>query len=252
MADENLHIYFSPAQMAQAAADRIADIAERSLAQTGRFIFGLAGGTSPRLTYELLTDERYKRSIDWNNVHVFWGDERCVPPTHEDSNYRMAKKTLLDMVDIPATRIHRIYGEMEPGAAAARYERDLREYFEGRMGVMRARFDLLLLGLGADAHTASLFPGSPALQEAKRWVMAQPGGDSTHWRVTLTPPAINDAKTIMFLVTGTEKAEAVRNVMHAPYQPDRYPAQIVKPVEGETIWMMDNASAALLTPPAIS
>ncbi len=248
MNGNKLLIYFSPAQLAQSAADRIADLAERALSQTGRFILGLAGGTTPRLTYELLTDSRYKRIIDWNNVHIFWGDERCVPPTHPDSNYHMAKTALLDLVDIPATRIHRIQGEIDPQTAAARYERELRDYFESRLGIARARFDLLILGLGADGHTASLFPGTPAIRETQRWTAAQRIDRIDAWRITLTPPAINAAKTILFLVSGSEKAEAVQKVLTAPYQPDVIPAQIVKPTDGNIIWMLDNAAAALIRP----
>jgi len=208
----------------------------------------LAGGSTPRLTYELLTDARYKRIIDWNNVHVFWSDERCVPPNHQDSNYHMAKTALLDQVDIPATRIHRIQSEIDPQTAAERYERELRDYFEGRLGIARARFDLLLLGLGADGHTASLFPGTPAVRETKRWTAAQRIDKLGAWRITLTPPAINAAKTIMFLVTGNDKAEAVQKVLTAPFQPDDLPAQIVKPEDGNVIWMLDNAAAALIRP----
>jgi 6-phosphogluconolactonase len=249
MIGDKLHIYFSPAQLAQSAADRIADLGERALSQTGRFILCLAGGSTPRLTYELLTDARYKRIIDWNNVHIFWSDERCVPPSHQDSNYHMAKTALLDQVDIPATRIHRIQGEIDPQTAADRYERELRDYFEGRLGIARARFDLLLLGLGADGHTASLFPGTPAVREMKRWTAAQYIDKLGAWRITLTPPAINAAKTVMFLVTGSDKAEAVRKVLTAPFQPDDLPAQIVKPEDGNVIWMLDNAAAALIRPP---
>jgi 6-phosphogluconolactonase len=248
MNGDKLHIYFSPAQLAQSAADRIADVAERALSQTGRFILGLAGGNSPRLTYELLTDSRYKRIIDWNHVHVFWGDERCVPPNHQDSNYRMAKTALLDLVDIPATRIHRIQGEIDPQTAADRYESELRDYFEGRVGIARARFDLLLLGLGADGHTASLFPGTPAIRETERWTAAQYIDKLDAWRITLTPPAINAAKTIMFLATGEDKAEAVQKVLTAPFDPDAVPAQIVKPDDGNVIWMLDSAAAALIRP----
>jgi 6-phosphogluconolactonase len=248
MNSDKLHIYFTPAQLAQSAADRIADFAERAISQTGRFILGLAGGTTPRLTYELLTDSRYKRIIDWNSVHIFWGDERCVPPNHPDSNYHMAKTALLDLVDIPATRIHRIQGEINPQKAADQYERELRDYFQGRLGIARARFDLLLLGLGADGHTASLFPGTPAIRETQRWTAAQHIDQLNAWRITLTPPAINAAKTIMFLVTGSDKAEAVQKVLTAPYQPDAIPAQIVRPDDGNVIWMLDNAAAALIRP----
>ncbi|MDZ4763623.1 MAG: 6-phosphogluconolactonase [Chloroflexota bacterium] len=247
----DLRVYFNGSALAAAAAERIADIAERAFSQTGRFILGLSGGSTPRLTYEMLTDRRYKKIIDWASVQVFWSDERCVPPGHRDSNYRMARQALLDQVDIPAPHIHRIHGELPAQEAAARYERELREYFEGRTGA-KAQFDLLLLGMGADAHTASLFPGTAAIREQKRWAVAQDIAGQEHaQRVTLTPLAINSAKMIMFLVSGADKAEALKHVFDDPYQPDRLPAQIVNPTAGNVVWMVDEPAASIYRPPIL-
>jgi 6-phosphogluconolactonase len=247
--EPDLHIYFNASALAAAAAERIADIAERAFSQTGRFILGLAGGNTPRLTYELLTDRRYKPVIDWGSVQVFWGDERCVAPIHHDSNYRMARQALLDHVDVPAPHIHRIHGELPPQDAADHYERELRTYFEGRTGT-KAQFDLLILGLGADGHTASLFPHTAALRETKRWVVAhEVAGIEPSWRVTLTPSAINAAKRVFFLVSGADKADALKSVLSAPFQPDNFPAQLVRPASGRVTWIVDEAAAAKYRPP---
>jgi len=172
-------------------------------------------------------------------VHVFWGDERCVPPEHPESNYRLAREALLDHVPLPLANIHRIHTEREPAQAAADYERTLRRFF----GPGNApRFDLVLLGLGTDGHTASLFPGTPAVQEHERWVVAHYVPSLAAWRVTLTPAVLNAADQVTFLVAGAEKAGVLDRVLNGPCQPDVLPAQVVRPAGGSLLWLVDAAA----------
>jgi 6-phosphogluconolactonase len=224
-----------PAAVTHEAADRLVDIARSAIAAHGRFTVALSGGSTPRLLYEQLV----ARPIEWPRVHVFWGDERCVPPDHPDSNYGMAQRALLSHVDIPTHSVHRLKGELDPVQAARQYENELRATF----GTL-PRFDLILLGMGADAHTASLFPGTPALHERQRWVMAHYVEKLQADRLTLTPPVINHAAHVIFLIAGHDKAAALQAVWHGPPDPDRFPAQIVMPTTGRVIWLVDRAAAA--------
>jgi 6-phosphogluconolactonase len=178
--------------------------------------------------------------VDWARVHVFWGDERCVPPDHPESNYRLAREALLDHVPLPPANVHRIPTEQEPVQAAADYEQTLRRFF-GPGSV--PRFDLVLLGLGTDGHTASLFPGTPAVHEYERWVVAHYVSSLPAWRVTLTPAVLNAADQVTFLVAGEEKAGALKQVLAGPYQPDVLPAQVVRPAGGSLLWLVDDAAA---------
>jgi 6-phosphogluconolactonase len=219
-----------PAAVAREAADRFVALARSAIASHGRFTVALSGGSTPKLLYEQLIT----RSIAWQHVHVFWGDERCVPPDHPDSNYGMAQRALLSHVDIPSPNVHRLRGELDPAQAAQAYEDDLCSVFG-----TRPRFDLILLGLGADAHTASLFPQTPALHEQQRWVVAQYVEQLQANRLTLTPPIINQAAHVIFLITGSDKAAVLRSVWHGPYDPARFPAQIVMPTSGRVTWLVD-------------
>ncbi|NDJ77696.1 MAG: 6-phosphogluconolactonase [Chloroflexi bacterium] len=226
----------------RSAAERVIAAAQEAITARGRFSFGLSGGSTPRLLFEMLAQPAFADRIDWARVFVFWGDERTVPPDHADSNYRLARETLLDHVPIPADNVFRIPGEIDPAEAAAAYEHTLRAFF-GKRSV----FDLLLLGLGDDGHTASLFPGTVALQEETRWVVENYVEKLATWRITMTAPAINDARQVMFLITGANKAPALRAVLEGPHQPAVYPAQLVQPENGELVWMVDEAAAAALT-----
>jgi 6-phosphogluconolactonase len=192
--------------------------------------------------YELLATPRYAGSIDWSRIHFFWGDERCVPPDHPGSNYRVAREALLDHLSLPTCNIHRIQGELEPESAARGFAADLRAFF----GSSWPSFDLILLGLGNDGHTASLFPTSVALKEKERPALAVVARyeDRPAHRVTLTLPAINAARQVLFLVSGAAKAEIVAAVLQG--RPDRYPAQGVRPVSGQVEWMLDAPAARLL------
>ena len=178
-------------------------------------------------------------------MHIFFGDERCVPPDDERSNYRMAREALLDRVPVPAPQVHRIPGERAPQSAAADYEQELRRCFPA---APLPAFDLICLGLGDDGHTASLFPGTGALHEQERWVVAQPVAPPGVSRVTLTPPAINAARDVVFLVEGAGKARMLERVLAGPYEPDVLPAQIVRPIGGRLLWLVDAAAGAHVGP----
>lgn len=240
----NVRSFPDSSELARAAAEDLARRADAAIRARARFSVALSGGSTPRHLYQLLADPResFRDRIDWSAVHFFWGDERHVAPDHPESNFRMARETLLDAVSVPAANIHRMRGE-EPDAvrAAAHYEAELRAFFAGP-----PRFDLVLLGLGADAHTASLFPGSAAVRERERWVMALWVEKLAAWRITLTPAAFDHAAAVIFLVQGEEKGEALRAVLEGERDSDRYPAQAVRPQSGELLWLVDDAAASCL------
>jgi 6-phosphogluconolactonase len=230
------------------AAEHLVRLASEAVVKNGRFVIALSGGSTPRSLYVLLASERYMRLIEWSRVHLFWGDERCVPPDDPRSNYRMAREALLDAVPLPLGNIHRIRGEDDAEVTAAAYERELRAFFgnTGEDGPPRVGFDLVLLGMGGDGHTASLFPGMAAVTEQVRWTMAQHVESTSPWRITLTPVVINAAKHIYFIVSGTEKSERLRQVLEGPIQPEALPAQVIKPVDGQLIWLVDEGAARFL------
>lgn len=225
--------------LAHAAAEYIA---EAAAATSGTFTLALSGGSTPKRLYQLLATEAFARRINWPGVHVFWGDERCVPSDDPASNYWLARETLLDHVPIPAANVHRIAGELDPAQAAALYEQHLRAFFGEQ-----PRFDALLLGMGSDGHTASLFPHTPALEERERWVVANYYAlVLPPWRVTLTLPVINAAARVMFLVSGADKAETLRRVLENEHSPQDLPARLVQPVDSELLWLIDEAAASRL------
>ena len=236
-------------ELIRAAAEQFVRLARRAISMRGTFSVALSGGSTPRPLYALLGTEPFSRRIDWPRIHVFWGDERCVPPEDPRSNYLLACETLLERVPIPPDHVHRIHGEADPGVAAADYERVLRSFFSTEVGRPRASFDLVLLGMGPDGHTASLFPGSPAVAERGRWVAAEYVESVSMWRITLTPVVVNTARNIVFLVSGPGKAAALQEVMHGPYQPERLPAQAINPPEGRLTWLLDSAAAAGMNTP---
>lgn len=236
-----------PHSLALAAAGHIARMAAEAISSRDRFIVGLSGGSTPRALFALLASPAWAERIDWTQVHVFWGDERCVPPDHPDSNYRLARETLLDRVSIPAAQVHRIPAELPPSAAAHAYEQTLRAFFAGGDPALpQPRFDLLLQGLGDDGHTASLFPGTAALGETTRWVVENYVPRLDTWRITLTAPAINAAAHVIFLVSGEGKANALQAVLRGPYRPHDYPAQLIQPRAGQVWWLIDRAAAEQL------
>ncbi|MCW5852463.1 MAG: 6-phosphogluconolactonase [Anaerolineae bacterium] len=236
-----LHVFPTADALAEAAAEYMVQLAHAAVMEQGRFSVALSGGSTPRALHAHLAAEPLRSDVDWGRVHVFWGDERCVPPDHPDSNYRMARETLLDHVPIPAGQVHRMPGELPPTEAAAAYEAELRSFF-GAAG--EPRFDLALLGMGDDGHTASLFPGTAALAETERWVAANWVEKLNTWRLTLTVPTINQAANVVFLVAGAGKADRLREVLRGPYQPTALPSQFIRPIAGRLAWFVDMAAAS--------
>jgi len=226
--------------LSRAAAALFVRQARRAVQRAGRFIVALAGGQTPRRTYEWLAHPGCREAVPWEAVYVFWGDERCVPLSDPRSNAGMAWEALLRHVPIPPDHIHPIEGAGDPEAAAARYEALLRRFF----GEAPPRFDLILLGLGEDGHTASLFPFHPALDEPTRWVAAVDAADPP--RVTLTFPILNQARRVVFLVSGANKAAILHAVLREPPDPHRRPAQGVRPGPGRLLWLADRAAAQRL------
>src|SRR5258705_9633015 len=233
------------AALADAAAGRFITAARDALALGGQFLGAPAGGSTPRDTYLRLGTEALVSRVMWSRVQVLWGDERCVPPDHIESNYRMARETLLDRVPIPAANVHRIHGEDDPATAAEVYEATLRALLRTPAG---ARIDLVLLGLGEDGHTASLFPGNAAVHERTRWVMAARASAASVWRITLTPAGINAAAEILFLVSGGANAGILARLLERPRRPQALPAQAIAPSNARVRSCVHAAAAADLTP----
>lgn len=233
-----------PEQVARAAARRFVELAASSIADHGAFSVALAGGSTPKRIYELLaTDDEFEDKLDWQNVHVFFGDERTVPPDHADSNFRMANEALLARVPIPAQNVHPMKGMGDAAANALLYEDDLRSFFGDEEW---PPFDLVMLGMGDDGHTASLFPSTEALKEARAWVVSNWVEKFGTWRITLAAPAINHARHVLFTVTGAGKADRLREVLRGPNDPDRLPSQLIRPAAGTLEWFVDKAAAAKL------
>jgi 6-phosphogluconolactonase len=241
----SVEILSSPMELSEAAAKLFAARAAGAVSARGRFIAALSGGKTPVGIYTLLAKAPFASQIPWARVHLFWGDERCVPPDHADSNYRLVRELLLDYVPIPPPNIHRMPGEMDPVEAAARYEGQLREFIAPH-GDGFPVFDCILLGLGEDGHTASLFPGTRAIRESARWVLGHYVDAQKGWRITITPPVINAARTVVFIAAGSGKAAVVKEILEGPFRSDTLPAQIVRPAGGDLVWMLDREAAALL------
>jgi 6-phosphogluconolactonase len=235
-----IDVFETGEMLAAAAGELFFELAHKAIQERGRFDALLSGGSTPRAVYQWLAE--HGDMLDWQRVRLFFGDERCVPPDHAESNYRMAKEAMLDALDNYGVTATRIEAEWPPDEAAARYEATLKTIFPGDF----PRFDLIFLGLGADAHTASLFPNTKAIHEEERWFVANQVEDGGVWRITATPPVLNNARQIAFLVTGASKAEAVRQVIEGERLVNIYPAQIVAPYHGSVRWMLDKEAASLL------
>ena len=241
------------AALASAAAALFAASAAEATAARGLFSVMLSGGSTPRAMHARLVSSKVASRIDWERVCFFWGDERCLPPEHPDSNYRMARETLLDPNDVPAENVYRIHGELPLETAAASYEAELRSFATAHPptnGLSAPRFDLILLGMGDDGHTASLFPHSAAIHESQRWVVAVPHTTPPPPlvpRVTVTPVIINAAAHVVFLVSGSAKAERLQKVIAGERNPDELPSQIVSPTHGQLTWLLDADAASRLT-----
>lgn len=246
-AQREIRVCDNAAVLTRVAAEVVAAAIGEAVNGSGRCAVALSGGATPRALYRLLADPTapFRRQIPWSAVHLFWGDERHVPPDHPDSNYRMVREALLRSISIPEVNVHRVAAELSDAAkAAALYEAELRSFFRAGGGSV-PRFDLVLLGLGEDAHTASLFPGSEALLERERLVVAPFVAAQSGYRISLTPPVLNAAAQLVFLVSGAAKAPALRAVLEGPRDPARYPAQIVD--AERTLWLVDRDAAGQLT-----
>ncbi|MBZ0170680.1 MAG: 6-phosphogluconolactonase [Kofleriaceae bacterium] len=236
------------AVLAREAAERLVVAAQQAMTRVGRFTIALAGGSTPKPLYALLTTEPYRTRVPWPQTHVFWGDERTVPPDHTDSNFAMAMATLLGHVPIPPEQIYRMPAERaDLDAAACEYEAEIARRFAVQPTGKPPAFDLILLGLGTDGHTASLFPHSQALRETRRWVVANAVPQWATVRLTLTAPILNRGAMILFLVAGADKAPVLREVLEGPADPERLPAQLIRPREGHLLWLVDRAAAGQLS-----
>lgn len=235
------------AALAARAAQHFTELAEHAVAGRGRARIAISGGSTPEATFQLLGDpgQPWRARMPWNRLELFWVDERCVPPDHSDSNYRMTREALLDRVPLSPEQIHRMEGELDPEEGAARYESGLRNAFRLE-GAEVPAFDLIQLGMGADGHTASLFPHSAALDELGRLAVANHVQNKDAWRITLTWPVINQARSVFFLIGGAGKAEIVREVFCGASDPERLPSQLIRPASGILTLILDRAAAALL------
>lgn len=224
--------------LADAAADVVAREAALAIATRGWCTIALSGGSTPRALYQRLS---HRRDIEWSRIHLLWGDERCVPPTDPASNYGMARQALIDHIKMPAAQVHRIRGEDPPQAEAERYDSVVRS------AVRDGAIDMVLLGLGTDGHTASLFPGDAATRAEDRWVVAAEFADARGWRISLTAPVLIASRTVLFLVAGADKAQVLADVLEGPDAPDALPAQRIVRGAVDVHWLVDREAASRLT-----
>jgi 6-phosphogluconolactonase len=240
-ASVHIAIFDDKHTLSQHAAEYIMRIAKESIDLQGRFTIALTGGTTPGEAYSLLGSEPIRSQIDWQLVHIFWGDERCVPHNNPESNFYLAQEVLLDKIAIPKSQIHPMPADQpDRDAASQAYTIEMQRTF-GTNEI--PNFDLIHLGMGPEGHTASLFPHQASLHEKHRLVMPVSVPKPPPDRLTFTPPLLNAARNVLFLVIGSEKADALRAVLEGEYQPDVYPAQIVRPTNGEVVWMVERAVA---------
>jgi 6-phosphogluconolactonase len=225
------------------AARRVVAIAQAAIAERGRCTVALAGGSTPERLYRLLASEQYRDAIPWASLYIFFGDERCVPPDDKESNYRMARESLLNHVPVMPDQVFRMEGERDPQSAAMTYALKIADTFSLSAGAM-PRFDLILLGMGPDGHTASLFPHTEALKALDTLVTANYVPKFDSWRLTLTYPVLDAAAHVLFLVGGAEKAPAVAQVIDGPFNPDEYPSQGVRVANGTLTFLLDRAAAS--------
>jgi 6-phosphogluconolactonase len=236
----------TPQELFEAAAEEVVHAANQAVTERGRFSVALSGGSTPRNLYNLLATNA-RTSLPWDRMFFFWSDERHVPPTDPESNYRMADEAMLSKIPVPAGNVFRVPAENpDAAAAAAAYEETLRRFFSLQPGQLPC-FDLILLGMGPDGHTASLFPETPALQEDSRLVVANWVEKLKASRITFTLPVINAASSVAFLVSGADKAPALHAVLEGDAPGEQYPAKLVRPSDGKLIWLVDRAAASQLT-----
>jgi 6-phosphogluconolactonase len=241
----------TPAEVAKAAAELFTSSVVASANTRGIARVAISGGTTPKAMFALLADpgQPFVKRVPWDKLDLYWVDERCVGPEDADSNYRMTREALLSKVPLPAERIHRMEGELEPEEAAARYEAAIRNGFRLE-GAETPTFDLILLGMGDDGHAASLFPHTEALNDITHIVVANHVPQKDTWRITLTWPVINQGREVAFLIEGANKAQVLHDVLLGPYQPETYPSQIIRPASGKLTLLLDAAAASKLPAPA--
>ncbi|HMG67649.1 MAG TPA: 6-phosphogluconolactonase [Chitinophagaceae bacterium] len=257
-----LNISNNPEELSWRVAEWMVGCIQETLQKQDRFTIALSGGNTPKKLNLLLASDEFKDTIDWEKCHVFWGDERYVPFSDDRNNAKMAFDTLLDHVPVPKSQIHIMRTDIDPELSAKEYEKILKIYFPETASIeLRAAselttynlppttattFDLILLGLGDNAHTLSLFPGEAIIHEKNSWVKAVFVKEINMERITLTAPVVNCSSRIAFIVSGKDKADAVSHVLSNDYSPDQYPAQVIKPVNGELYWFLDEAAATSL------
>ncbi len=240
--NKNIHAYPNKEKLVAATTERIADCMEQAIQKNGLCNMALSGGKTPAGIFSLLASSPYRDRLDWSRLHLFWGDERMVHPEHQDSNFKLVQEALLDHIKIPDENIHRMRGEIEPEEAAAEYIELLHDHFEGDLPC----FDLMLLGLGEDGHTASLFPETDAVEECEKHAVAVFVPKLDVWRVTLTLPVLNAARRILFLVSGKSKSEMVQRIISNKQPAKEIPATMVNPQNGELHWMLDSDAMVLI------
>ena len=238
----NLHTYKNADALSQGVAEWMSEYIRRVLMEKDRFTLALSGGSTPQKLHKVLASSPFKESIDWSKIHFFWGDERAVPFDDERNNAKMAFDSLLNYVPVKKEQIHLMRTDIEPEAAAREYEAILHEYFDGA----EKTFDLVLLGMGDDGHTLSLFPGTEIIHENHAWTKSFYLTPQSMYRISLTAPVVNLSFAVAFLVTGKNKAETLRQVLNGSFQPETFPSQLIKPSKGELHWFMDEDAAAAL------
>lgn len=238
-----IHVAKDAGQLSRELADWIGSYIGEVLTKRDRFTFVLSGGSTPKQLYALLAESPYKESIAWDRVHFFWGDERAVPFEDSRNNARMCYEELLNKVPVLAKNIHVMRTDITPEESSAEYEKTLKTYFQES----ETTFDLVLLGMGDDGHTLSLFPGTEVIHEKEKWVTSffLPAQDM--YRITLTAPVVNHSAAVVFLAAGSGKAETLKHVLEGEKNLDLYPSQIIDPTKGQLLWFVDEAAAALLT-----
>jgi 6-phosphogluconolactonase len=239
MPTPHIQVVKDPAALAQEAARRVAQASKQAIADHGSFSIALSGGSTPKALYAVLAEEPYKSSVDWAKWDVYWGDERCVPPDNKDSNYKTAYDALLTKVPIAAAKVYRMKGEIDPNTAATEYGQLLKQKFgDGSL-------DLVLLGMGPDGHTLSLFPGTAGVKETQHRCIANFVPKLNTWRVTMSAPFVNKAAGVMVMLAGADKTARVKEVLEGPREPDRLPIQLIDPKPGAFTWLMDAAAAGM-------
>jgi 6-phosphogluconolactonase len=239
----HLHIYKSTGELIEALANWITSYISDTLLRQDKFTIALSGGETPKALYQLLATENFRNKIEWNKIHFFWGDERVVPITDNSNNAKMAFENMLNKVNAPLQNIHIMRTDINADLAANEYEKLLHQYFDDKEN----SFDLVLLGMGKDGHTLSLFPASIILEEQKHWVNTVYAEEQKMYRITLMPSIVNRASSIVFLITGSEKATTLRSVLEESFQPEHLPAQLKTPLNNELHWFLDEDAASELS-----